>query len=119
MPKSIRPFIGAKDYIISRNFYKDLGFNELVLSEKMCYFQIDKDNFGFYLQNYYIKDWVDNSMIFYEVNNVEDYLASIKKLALKNKYPTFRLSEIVENNWGKEFFMHDPSGVLWHIGCFY
>ena len=61
---SIRTFIGAKDYSISRQFYKDLGFEELVLSPKMCYFKAD--NFGFYLQDYYIKDWIDNSMVFVE-----------------------------------------------------
>jgi hypothetical protein len=29
--KSIRPFIGAQDFEISRNFYRDLGFEEIVL----------------------------------------------------------------------------------------
>jgi hypothetical protein len=28
------------------------------------------------------------------------------------------LSKIVNNDWGSEFFLHDPSGILWHIGCF-
>jgi len=27
---SIRPFIGAKDFALSREFYKDLGFQESV-----------------------------------------------------------------------------------------
>jgi hypothetical protein len=27
--KSIRPFIGAKDFEIARSFYRDLGFEEV------------------------------------------------------------------------------------------
>ena len=32
--KSIRPFIGSKNYIISRNFYLDLGFKEKLRLKK-------------------------------------------------------------------------------------
>jgi len=59
--KSIRPFIGAKDYEISREFYKDLGFEEIILSNTMSYFKTQE--MGFYLQDAYVKDWVDNSMV--------------------------------------------------------
>ncbi|MBR9915638.1 MAG: glyoxalase [Algicola sp.] len=114
--KSIRPFIGSKNFNISRNFYSDLGFNEIITSENMSYFYIQ--NFGFYLQDAYVKDWVDNSMIFYEVENLENSLEQIKNLKLAEKYENVRLSEIVYNEWGNEFFLHDPSGILWHIGKF-
>ncbi|WGD33986.1 glyoxalase [Olleya sp. YS] len=114
--KSIRPFIGSKNFNISRNFYSDLGFNEIITSENMSYFHIQK--FGFYLQDAYVKDWVDNSMIFYEVENLETSLERIKNLNLTEKYDNVKLSEIVYNEWGNEFFLHDPSGILWHIGKF-
>ena len=39
--KSIRPFIGAKDFALSRKFYLDLGFRESVLSHTMSYFNTD------------------------------------------------------------------------------
>lgn len=114
--KSIRPFIGSKNFNISRNFYSDLGFNEIITSENMSYFH--SQNFGFYLQDAYVKDWVDNSMIFFEVENLETSLKRIKKLKLTEKYDNVRLSEIVYNEWGNEFFLHDPSGILWHFGKF-
>lgn len=66
--KSIRPFIGAKDYDLSRNFYLDFGFQEIVLSSEMSYF--NSDGLGFYLQDAYVKDWIDNKMLFMEVENV-------------------------------------------------
>ncbi|MCO4822085.1 MAG: glyoxalase [Flavobacteriaceae bacterium] len=114
--KSIRTFIGSKNYTISREFYKDLGFEEVITSENMSYFYIEK--FGFYLQDAYVKDWVDNSMIFFEVDHLENTLKTIKDLKLTEKYKNVRLSKIVSKAWGYEFFLHDPSGVLWHFGKF-
>lgn len=116
--KSIRSFIGAKDFETSSNFYKDLGFSETILLENMSIFKVD-EKLSFYLQKAYVKDWIDNSMIFLEVENVEAYLEKLKAKKLTEKYPKVRVSEIVTNDWGKEFFVHDPSGILWHIGCFY
>ncbi len=114
--KSIRTFIGSKNYNVSRNFYLDLGFKEIITSENMSYFYMDE--FGFYLQDAYVKDWVDNSMIFFEVENLESILKYIKDLKLPKKYDNVRLSEIIYKEWGKEFFLHDPSGILWHFGKF-
>ncbi len=115
--KSIRAFIGAKDFKQSRNFYTDLGFGESVLSPTMSYFKVS-DTLGFYLQNAYVKDWVDNTMLFLEVANVEAYFSDLQKLNLSEKYSTVRLVPIRKEAWGKECFLHDPSGVLWHFGEF-
>lgn len=59
---SIRPFIGAENFDLSGNFYKDLGFEESVLSHNMSCFP--KQEFGFCLQDVYVKDWIDNTMVF-------------------------------------------------------
>lgn len=115
--KSIRTFIGAKDFSISRNFYKDLGYQESVISADLSYFEIHA-SLGFYLQNAYAKDWINNSMIFVEVEHVTDYYNNILKLNLATKYTGVRLLPIVKQTWGSEFFLHDPSGVLWHFGAF-
>lgn len=114
--KSIRSFIGSKNYNISRNFYSDLGFKEVITSEKMSYFYIGE--FGFYLQDANVKDWIDNSMLFFEVDNIESTLKYMQSLKLTEKYKNVRLSDIVYRDWGKEFFLHDPSGILWHFGIF-
>jgi catechol 2,3-dioxygenase-like lactoylglutathione lyase family enzyme len=115
--KSIRAFIGAKDFNMSRAFYKDLGFEESIISNKMSYFKVT-DTLGFYLQNAYVKDWVDNTMIFLEVNDVDVYWQELKNLGLHLKYEGVRLTPIKYDVWGKECFLHDPSGILWHFGAF-
>ena len=66
--KSIRPFIGSKDFGISRQFYQDLGFKESILANNLSYFE--SNSLGFYLQDAYVKDWIDNTMIFMEVDDV-------------------------------------------------
>jgi hypothetical protein len=113
---SIRPFIGAKDFAVSRSFYRALGFSEAVLSPSMSYFALQ--GVGFYLQNYYVQDWVDNTMLFLEVADVEQYWADLATLDLPGQYEGVRIMPIQQEAWGKEGFINDPSGVLWHIGEF-
>lgn len=113
---SIRPFIGAKYYDISREFYKDLGFEEVNLGHEMSLFRLG--NLGFYLQRAYVKDWVENTMIFMEVDDADRYYHEILALDLPKKYKGVRLTLTRVLDWGKECFLHDPSGILWHFGEF-
>ena len=115
--KSIRPFIGAKDFDLSRSFYRDMGFEEVIISPAMSLFKINE--VGFYLQNAYVKDWVDNTMVFLEVDDADWYYKELLALNLSSKYENVRLTPIRTDYWGKECFMHDPSGILWHFGEFF
>lgn len=114
--KSLRPFIGAKDFEVSRSFYRDLGFEETVLDTGMSVFKTGQ--LAFYLQKYYVKDWVDNTMLFLEVDDVERYWTELNALNLPARYSGVRLTPIRNEAWGRECFLHDPSGILWHFGEF-
>jgi len=114
--KSIRPFIGAKDFNLSRSFYRDLGFQESILFHNMSLFQTN--GLGFYLQDAYVKDWIDNTMIFLEVEDVDRHWKELSALDLSGRYEGVRLTPIKKYDWGKECFLHDPSGILWHFGEF-
>jgi catechol 2,3-dioxygenase-like lactoylglutathione lyase family enzyme len=115
--KSIRAFIGAMDFEESRRFYTDLGFEESVITSNMSYFKVSAE-LGFYLQDAYVKDWVDNTMLFVEVDSVDTYWQELQNLGLHHKYKNVKLTPIVKYDWGQECFMHDPSGILWHFGEF-
>lgn len=115
--KSIRPFIGARDFEISRSFYRDLGFEEHVLEHNFSVFKTG--TLAFYLQDAYVKDWIDNTMLFLEVDDVERYYAELLALDLPSKYKNVRLTPIKVYDWGRECFLHDPSGILWHFGEFF
>lgn len=114
---SIRPFLGAQDYAISRRFYRALGFEETELFPNMCLFEVN-DQLAFYLQNAYVKDWVDNAMVFLEVPDVDAYQARLAALRLPEQFAGVRLSAVRVEGWGKVCFLHDPSGILWQIGQF-
>ena len=114
--QSIRPFIGAQNFELSCAFYRELGFSEEKLEEKLKVYKLD--NFAFYLQNAYVKDWVDNTMVFMEVDDITVFHSTLTALNLPAKYQHVRLSEIRLFDWGKVFYLHDPSGILWHIGEF-
>ncbi|MBZ0326322.1 MAG: glyoxalase [Altibacter sp.] len=115
--KSIRAFIGAKNYDESRAFYRELGFEEVIISDDMCLFKVNT-NLAFYLQKAYVRKWVDNSMLFLEVDDVEACEKELLAKGLHHKYKYVRFTEIKTFDWGRELFMHDPSGVLWHFGQF-
>ncbi len=112
--RSIRSFIGAKDYAQSRKFYQTLGFTETVIDASMSLFQVG-EAMGFYLQNAYVKDWVDNSMLFLEVADVEAWEKELLAMNLPARFPTVRMTEIRSFPYGREIFLHDPAGVLWHF----
>lgn len=115
--KKIRTFIGAKKFEESRKFYRELGFEEVVLFKNMSLFKVN-ENLDFYLQDYYVKKWCDNSMVFLEVDDIELCWAELNDKELPVKFKKVRLSEIKELDWGRECFLHDPSGILWHFGQF-
>lgn len=113
---SIRPFIGATDFAVSRSFYRDLGFEETILAHHLSVFK--KNGLAFYLQDARVKDWIDNTMLFLEVEDVYACWDELVALDLPSVYKNVRLTPIREMDWGKECFLHDPSGILWHFGEF-
>lgn len=115
--QSIRPFIGAKDFEIARSFYRDLGFQESVLFHNMSYFKTG--GLGFYLQDANVKDWIDNTQVFMEVEDLDNFWADLTALDLPSKYQGVRLTPIRVFDWGRECYLHDPSGILWHFGEFF
>ncbi len=113
--KSIRPFVGSKDFETSRIFYTTMGFTETLISKDMCW--LTMGDIGFYLQDYYVKKWMDNTMLFLEIENLTDYRNFLITQNI-TQIKGVRLSEINTEAWGHVFFVHDPAGVLWQIGNF-
>lgn len=114
--RSIRPFIGAMDFEKSLQFYRDLGFEETSLGPQLSVFKTGA--FSFYLQNAYVKEWIENTMILVEVEDLEQHHQHLTALGLPSKYETVKVSAIQNDHWGSEYFVHDPSGILWHFGTF-
>lgn len=113
---SVRPFLGSADFNISRQFYQFLGFKEVVLEPRLSLFE----GYGvhFYLQDAYVKEWIENTMVFVELGDPEVLLKKFRDLNISNSFPSAKLSAMRKELWGEQFFLHDPAGNLWHFGCF-
>ncbi len=116
-PKSIRTFIGSKNFEESLAFYRALGFEEVEIDKGMSLFLVN-ENLGFYLQNYYLKEWIENTMVFLEVEDLKVCEADLLGRNLQNKFKGVKMSGIKYMDWGNELYLHDPAGVLWHFGQF-
>ncbi len=107
--KSLRSFVGSKDFDVSRSFYRDLGFEEKVISDVLSLFQIDK--FAFYLQPSDVKDWINMTELFMVVEDVKQCFEQIKQLELKKKYTGIRIVPVKKKPWGEACYIIDPSGI--------
>lgn len=112
--RAIRPFIGATDFARSRAFYREIGFTETVLEAHLSVFELG--DVGFYLQDAAVPDWINNTQLFLEVRDLDATWAAITAKDLPARFPGARVSAILSRPWGREAFLHDPSGVLWHVG---
>lgn len=83
----------------------------------MCYLQISP-NIGFYLQDAYVKAWIENTMLFLERDELESYREHCLEVLQLPEFRHCRITEIRTEDWGREFFLHDPAGNLWHVGEF-
>lgn len=112
----LRAFLPAKNFEIEKAFYREIGFEESSYDDTLSIF--NKGAFSFYLQNYYVKDWADNSMMFLEVSDVDNWYNYLANLGLENKFNGIRFVKPVDEPWGRVCRMVSPSGVLWHFGKF-
>jgi hypothetical protein len=108
----IRPFVPAKDFARSIEFYKALGFDLEFEDPTIAIFGFEGT--GFLLQNYYVKEFAENCMYQFFVADLDAWWARTDGLADR-----FSVREPVAPEmkpWGiRVGFLFDPSGVLWHV----
>ena len=114
--KSIFPFVPAKDFETSTQFYKDLGFQCPADDDDVRVFRLGA--YGFLLQDFYVEDLANNFMIDLHVEDVDAWYHHIQTSGVTDRYDA-RASQPKLEDWGM-IVMHlvDPSGVLWHVTQF-
>jgi hypothetical protein len=109
--KELVVYTPAEDFEVSKRFYSALGFE---LSEAWGG-TIDCRLGGavFRLQNYCVKDWAENFMMRFEVDDVDAWFAHVKKVLDEGDFGSARHSEPeVIGDDSKILHVVDPSGVL-------
>lgn len=109
----IRPFVPAKDFDLSKQFYEAIGFAK-VLDGEVAIFNAASG--GFILQRYYQKDWAENTMLQLMVDDLDAWWAHIVGLDLASRFGVQPPKSPAMQPWGlRTAYVYDPSGVLWHV----
>ena len=93
----VRAFLPCRDFDLSKRFYEALGFQKVLDSEVAIF---NAGSGGFILQRYFQKEWAENTMLQFMVDDLNAWWEHISGLDL----PGLRVA-----------FVFDPSGVLWHV----
>jgi uncharacterized glyoxalase superfamily protein PhnB len=83
----------------------------------LIYFEKEK-SIGFYLQDYEVKEWIENTMVFIQVEDLSKCYQELINKELPKKYRTAKITKIKDEEWGNVFHVIDPSGILWHFAEF-
>lgn len=108
-----RPFVPAKDFDLSREFYEALGFRKLVDGEVAVF---AAGSGGFILQRYYQQQWAENFMMQLMVDDLDAWWGHIEGLDLPGRFGVGAPKAPAMQPWGlRVAYVVDPSGVLWHV----
>lgn len=111
---ALRPFVPAKDFVTSKQFYSDLGFAVVPLGDTIA--NVGVGSFAFLLQDYFVQDWADNFVMHMMVTNLDQWWAAISRLDLESRYKVRASRPPKVEPWGlRVAYLFDPAGVLWHF----
>lgn len=109
----IKAFVPAKDYEVSKAFYRDLGFTMASDAGGVAYFHYGGQSF--LLQDFYAADHASNFMMHLLVKDADSWYEHILSSGIADKYQV-KVTEPEDRPWKmRDFILHDPSGVLWRI----
>lgn len=105
-----KPYVPAKDFELSKRFYSALGFSVSEGWGETADFHLN--GHGFRLQNYYVKDWADNSMFVIGVEDIDAWYERATQLLESNAYPGMSVQPPEAVDDSMVLHLGDPSGVL-------
>lgn len=110
----LRPFIPARDHGRSRSFYEALGFFVEYADDSIAV--MSNGDASFLLQNFYVKELAENFMVQLVVSDCREWWHRHNPAAVAERFGAPAPTAPAVQPWGLTVgFVHDPSGVLWHI----
>lgn len=107
----LQPFLPAKEFSTSEQFYRDFGAKIIYQDAGQILFELD--GMRFFVQRAYIKVWAENLVLQWIVNDVVSLYQQLSVLI--KKYPMIKVTPIHQAHYGETFTFLDPAGVLWHV----
>ena len=110
----LRPFIPAKNFAVSKQFYASLGWSVKDLDDKLALVEFGDQHF--YIQNYYIQDVAENCMLHITVADAAAWHQHVEAVLCDGRFPGARVQAPRLQPYGALVtFVHDTSGVLLHF----
>lgn len=107
------PFVPARDFEVSKAFYRALGF-ECLTDGEVAIFRTGTSRF--ILQNYWQEGWAANFMMQLVVADLDGWWSRMTALDLPGRFGVQRPKPPVLQPWGLIVgYVYDPAGVLWHV----
>jgi uncharacterized glyoxalase superfamily protein PhnB len=107
----IKAFVPAKNFGLSIEFYKALGFPCAAVFEDIAYFQCGESSF--LLQDFFVQEHAANYQMHLLVENVDAWHDKARSVAARFNV---KVGEPENQPWAmRDFTLFDPSGVLWRI----
>ncbi len=110
----IKAFVPSKDFELSKQFYKDLGFTMASEGGGVAYFHFE--HVSFLLQDFCAEALAENFMMHILVEDVDAWRDHVQASGVASRYGV-KVTGIETQPWRmRDFCLFDPSGVVWRIG---
>lgn len=110
----IRPFVPAKDFAVSKDFYTALGWRLKWSDDSLAL--LENADHRFYLQRYYVKEWAENCVLHVTVEDARFCFERISELIRSGRFPEVRIAGPKQEPYGALVtYVWDPAGVLLHL----
>jgi catechol 2,3-dioxygenase-like lactoylglutathione lyase family enzyme len=111
----LRPFIPARDFARCKRFYAALGWDTVDVGPGLALVRLTDDQ-HFYIQDDYVREVAENSMLHVTVDNAPAWYAHVVSVLEHGAFPDARVQPPAKQDYGASVvFVHDPSGVLLHL----
>ena len=111
----VRAFIPARDFALSKRFYAALGWDTVDVGPGLALVRFG-DRQHVYLQDYFVKEVAENSMLHVTVEDAQAWHAHVEGVLRDGEFPGTRVQPPARQAYGASVvFVHDPCGVLLHL----
>jgi catechol 2,3-dioxygenase-like lactoylglutathione lyase family enzyme len=108
-PTDLRPFIPAKSFGVSKEFYASLGWKVKDLGDALALVQFGERSF-------YVEDVANNTMLHITVADAQAWYEHVAAVLRDQKFAGAKVQPPKRQPYGAVVtFVHDPTGVLLHF----
>jgi len=111
----VKIFVPAKDFKTSLDFYTQLGW-QINWEHEGDLAELELAGTRLFLQNFYVKKWAENFMIYVSVENAQAWFEHVSAIKAPGDFPRIRVNPPkLEGHGDIVTYVWDPSRILLHF----